>query len=171
MSNLFDLQISSDDEWDQKLKKKSDEQSIIDASRHFLFSALDSLSAGNFDDYLELMDSYNLECKTLDDMSVEAGCDHWYEYSFQYMWLYYLHAIATYMNTTYLIFTDQYDERDIHSADGMIFILLEQAIDFLKKVPLQYETDRESVKNFFLINQKIFMSHLWNYHKRKQGTT
>lgn len=144
------------------LKKDSIEQQSVDAAKQFLMSAIDALHKLNFDDYNELMDSYNIESKLLDDMSVEAGSDHWDEYAYQYMQLYYYHMIATFCHAKYLLFSKQCEEKDIHQADGILDVLCEQAKDFNLKLHDSPDQCIEQQK-FLDLSSLIYKKNLWEH--------
>jgi hypothetical protein len=151
------------------LKLDSKEQASIDSAKHFLFAAMKSLYEFKTDDYLDLIDSYNMECKELDDLSVEAGCDHWEEYAFQYMWLYFLHANATYLNAFYLIMTDQCQEKDIYSADGLMSVLLEQSRDFARKVAPALKGTVFADDKLFDLTHASYLQLLKQFYLKKNG--
>lgn len=112
-------------------KRDSIEFKSIETAGYFITQAVRSLNKLEFDDYLEYIDSYNLECQYLDNMSIEGGCEYWSLYGREFAALYYYHATAFCLSGLYKIFKGEADDFTVSDSQAMIFLMMEQVEFFL----------------------------------------
>lgn len=112
-------------------KKDSIEFKSIESAGYFITQAVRALNKLAFEDYLEYIDSYNLECQYLDSMSVEGGCEYWAQYGREFATLYYYHATAFCLSGLYKIFKGEADDFTVPDSQAMIYLMMEQTEFFL----------------------------------------
>lgn len=112
-------------------KQNSVEFKSIETAGYFITQAVRALNKLQFDDYLEYIDSYNLECLYLDNMSVEGGCEYWSQYGREFAALYYYHATSFCLSGLYKIFKGEADQFTVSDSQAMIFLMMEQVEFFL----------------------------------------
>ena len=113
---------------------KTREQEHIDAALLFMRQAAVAISQRRFEDYFDLVDSFDLEVDWLDDMSVEGGCEYWSEHAREFSTLYYLHAMNFFYSALIKVIRKEADAQTLSDAEGMIWLMLEQAELFAEQI-------------------------------------
>jgi len=113
---------------------KTREQEHIDAALLFMKQAATAISQRRFEDYFDLVDSFDLEVEYLDEMSVEGGCEYWAENAREFATLYYLHAMNFFYGALVKVVRKEADKQTLDDADAMIWLMLEQAELFAEQI-------------------------------------